>query len=115
MTVVTLCGSTRFPEAHRMAEMHEAFMGNVCIPLSVYGHQDDPPGSKFLCSDGDESTDGKQGLDEVHFRKIDLADEILVVNVGGYVGSSTEREIKYAEKNGKKVRFLFPEAAGRWG
>jgi hypothetical protein len=76
----------------------------------VYGHGDDPQGSRFLCADGDESTAGKQGLDQVHLRKIELADEVLVVNVGGYVGSSTLREIAHAVGLRKPVRFLFPDA-----
>ena len=50
----------------------------------------------------------KEMLDDMHLRKIDLADEIFVVNVGGYIGESTRREIAYAEKNGKKVNYLEP-------
>ena len=45
-------------------------------------------------------------LDDMHLRKIDLADEIYVINVGGYIGESTRREIAYAEKTGKKVNYL---------
>jgi hypothetical protein len=109
MTVITLCGSSRFPDAHLLVQMHEALVGNIVIPMSLYGHADFPEGAEFLTSDGDESTPEKQGLDELHLRKIDLADEVLVVNVGGYVGSSTEREIQYALDEGKRVRTLFPE------
>jgi len=46
------------------------------------------------------------GSDELHLRKIDLADEILVINPGGYIGESTRREIEYAERIGKPVRSL---------
>ena len=53
---------------------------------------------------GTEST--KEMLDDMHKRKIDLADEIFVVNVGGYIGSSTNSEIEYAVKTGKKVMYL---------
>ena len=45
-------------------------------------------------------------LDDMHLRKIDLADEIFVINVGGYIGESTRREIAYAEKIGKKINYL---------
>ena len=45
-------------------------------------------------------------LDDMHLRKIDLADEIFVVNVGGYIGSSTRREIEYAQNTGKTVKYL---------
>lgn len=50
----------------------------------------------------------KASLDDLHKRKIDLADEILVINSGGYVGESTQLEINYAKKLGKVVRWLEP-------
>ena len=45
-------------------------------------------------------------LDDMHKRKIDMADEIYVINVGGYVGESTRSEIEYAKANGKTVGYL---------
>jgi hypothetical protein len=45
-------------------------------------------------------------LDDMHKRKIDMADEIYVINVGGYIGDSTRSEIEYARETGKKVRYL---------
>ena len=48
-------------------------------------------------------------MDELHLRKIDLADRVLVVNVGGYIGDSTKREIEYATATGKPIAYLFPE------
>ena len=48
----------------------------------------------------------KAELDTLHLRKIDMADEVLILNVGGYIGESTSRELAYARKNGKRVRFL---------
>lgn len=83
--------------------------GRLVISLGLFGHADRPMGSQFLTSDGDESTPEKQGLDQLHYRKIDMADEILVINVGGYVGSSTKREIAYARAHGKRVRWMFPD------
>lgn len=53
--------------------------------------------------------DQKAALDELHLRKIDLADRVLVVNPGGYVGESTRREIAYARAAGKPVSFTVPE------
>jgi len=47
----------------------------------------------------------KEMLDDMHLRKIDMADEIFVINVGGYIGESTRREIAYAQQKGKKVNF----------
>ncbi len=52
-------------------------------------------------------TDGtKAMLDDMHKRKIDMADEIYVINVGGYIGESTRSEIEYAKKNGRAVNYL---------
>ena len=48
----------------------------------------------------------KEMLDDMHLRKIDMADEIFVINVDGYIGESTRREIAYAVKTGKKVNYL---------
>ena len=48
----------------------------------------------------------KEMLDDMHKRKIDMADSIYVINVGGYIGQSTRSEIEYAKKNGKEVRYL---------
>jgi hypothetical protein len=50
----------------------------------------------------------KEMLDDMHLRKIDMADEIFVINVGGYIGESTNREIAYAEKTSKKVNYMEP-------
>ena len=47
-------------------------------------------------------------LDDMHKRKIDMADEIFVINVDGYIGSSTQSEIEYAKATGKTVRYLEP-------
>lgn len=110
--VICLCGSTRFPEAFELANAHESLLGHIVVGVGLFGHADRPTGAKHLTSDGDESTAVKKLLDELHFRKIDLSDEILVINVGGYIGGSTKREIAYAEREGKGVRYLFPLPPG---
>lgn len=106
--VVTLCGSTRFQQAFDLLNAHLSLQGDIVISCGLFGHTDTPQGAKFLTSDGNEQTDEKVRLDELHKRKIDLADCIYVVNVGGYVGSSTKSEIAYAVENGKPVHFMFP-------
>lgn len=106
-TVVCLCGSTRFPEAFELANAHESMLGHLVISVGLFGHGDKPTGAMFLTSDGNEATKEKKMLDQLHFRKIDLSDEILVINVGGYVGSSTKREIEYAEASDKRVRYAY--------
>ena len=45
-------------------------------------------------------------LDEMHKQKIDMSDEIYVINFGGYIGESTKTEIEYAKANGKKISYL---------
>lgn len=106
--VYTLCGSSRFPDAFHLVNAHLSMCGHVVISLGLFGRADEPTGSRFLTSDGDENTAEKVALDQLHFRKIDLSDAIFVVNVGGYVGSSTKREIAYAQSQGKAVEWLFP-------
>jgi hypothetical protein len=106
--VITLCGSSRFPEAFDLVTLHLSMQGHVVNGLSAFAHADRPAGVRFLLSDADESRPEKRAIDELHFHKIDLADEIFVINVGGYIGSSTKREIDYARKQSKVVSFMFP-------
>ena len=97
--IVTLCGSTRFKEQFLEAQKHLTLEGRIVISVGLFGHSGDDdvwkPGVKEM-------------LDDMHLRKIDLADEIFVINVGGYIGESTRREIAYAEKTGKTVKYLEP-------
>jgi hypothetical protein len=104
-TIVTLCGSTRFKDEINAVNARLTLEGKLVISLGLFGHTDLP--------DHDWSTNGselKRILDDLHKRKIDLADEVFIVNVGGYIGESTRNEIEYAEAHGKLVRYL--EAAG---
>jgi hypothetical protein len=96
--VVTLCGSTRFPDAFLAATRSETLAGKIVISVGLFGHQEGM----------DMGGPVKAMLDELHLRKIDMADEILVLNVGGYRGKSTRREIAYAQAHGKPVRYLEP-------
>ena len=100
--VITLCGSTRFRDTFMQAQKRLTLEGNIVISVGLFGHA------------GDEEvwTEGtKEMLDDMHKRKIDMADEIYVINVGGYIGSSTRSEIEYALATGKKVRYLEPQEA----
>lgn len=95
--VITLCGSTRFKDAFMEAQKRLTLQGNIVISVGLFGHS----------GDTEVLTEGvKEMLDDMHKRKIDMADEIFVINVGGYIGSSTRSEIEYAEKTGKIVRYL---------
>ena len=100
--VITLCGSTRFKDAFLEAQKRLTLAGNIVISVGLFGHA------------GDEEvwTEGvKEMLDDMHKRKIDMADEIFVINKGGYIGESTRSEIEYARKTGKAVRYLEADPA----
>lgn len=105
-TIVCLCGSTRFIDAFRSANLKETLAGNIVLSYWLETKSD-----ADLLAAGDLTPDFKEGLVQLHKRKIDLADEILVLNVGGYVGESTRSEIAYARTLGKAVRWLEPENA----
>ena len=94
---ITLCGSTRFKEQFLETQKLLTLKGNIVISVGLFGHSGD--NEVWL-------KDTKQMLDDMHKRKIDMADEIFVINVNGYIGSSTKSEIEYALKTGKKVSYL---------
>ena len=94
--VVTLCGSTRFKNEFMEAQKRLTLEGCIVISVGLFGHS----------GDSEVWTEGtKEMLDDMHKRKIDMADEIFVINVGGYIGSSTRSEIEYAKAHGKSVEY----------
>ena len=101
--VVTLCGSTRFKEQFMDAQKRLTLAGYIVISVGLFGHA----GDQEVWDGMDEGTlsKTKEMLDDMHKRKIDMADEIYVINVGGYIGDSTRSEIQYAEEHGKPVRY----------
>ena len=102
--VVTLCGSTRFKDEFMQAQKELSLQGNIVISVGLFSHS----GDSEVWENMDEGTltKTKEMLDDMHKRKIDMADEIFVINVGGYIGESTKSEIKYAEETGKIVKYL---------
>ena len=102
--IVCLCGSTQFHGVFQKANFEETMKGNIVLSVGFYPH------SQGLAHGQETGVTPKQkdALDELHKRKIDVADEILVLNVDGYVGSSTASEIRYAIARGKPVRWLEP-------
>lgn len=100
--VITLCGSTRFKDQFLEAQKRLTLAGNIVISVGLFGHS----------GDDEVWTEGtKEMLDDMHKRKIDMADRIYIINVNGYIGSSTRSEIEYARKKGKQVLFLEPDKA----
>ena len=95
--IVCLCGSTRFMKVFRQANLTETLAGKIVLSIGCNTKSDDALGL---------STKDIERLKELHLRKIDLADEVYVLNVGGYIGSSTRKEIEYAESLNMPVKYL---------
>jgi len=102
--VITLCGSTRFKDEFVEINKKLTLEGNIVISVGLFGHS----GDNEVWENMDEGTltKTKEMLDDMHKRKIDMADEIFVINKNGYIGSSTKSEIEYAIQTGKKVNYL---------
>ncbi len=95
--VITLCGSTKFKDDFIREQKRLSLEGNIVISVGMFGHS----------GDDEVWTEGiKEMLDDMHRRKIDMSDEIFVINKGGYIGSSTKSEIEYAIAHGKKVNYM---------
>ena len=95
--VITLCGSTKFKDEFLREQKRLSLEGNIVISVGLFGHS----------GDGEVWNDGvKEMLDDMHKRKIDMADEIFVINKDGYIGASTRSEIDYAIATGKKVVYM---------
>lgn len=95
--VITLCGSTKFKDDFIEQQKILTLQGNIVISVGLFGHSGD-----------DKVWIGgtKEMLDDMHKRKIDMADEIFVINKGGYIGNSTRSEIDYAKSKGLSVRYM---------
>jgi len=101
--VVCLCGSTRFSQAFQKANLEETLKGNVVLTIGCDTKGDD---ELFNDMSQEDMAELKERLDILHFRKIDWSDIVYFLNVGGYIGESTQRELDYARALGKQIRFL---------
>src|SRR5699024_9874721 len=95
--VVCICGSARFAREMREANPDLTSAGIIAVARGEAGD-----------ASGSSSSEQKEMLDVLHLRKSDLADRVLVVSPGGYVGEPTSKEIAYARANGKPVSFTDP-------
>lgn len=93
--IITLCGSIRFKEEFLKVQERLTLKGNIVFTPNFFNN-----------FKGEMSIEMKRMLDEMHRQKIDMSDEIYVINVNGYIGESTKSEIEYAISNGKKVKYL---------
>jgi len=101
-TIICLCGSTRFYDAFQKANYDLTMQGNIVLTVGFYQHSSTQAHGEGVGCDDEQ----KKKLDELHKKKINLADEILVLNVGGYIGNSTRSEIEHARKTDTRVRYL---------
>ncbi|MEV4317103.1 hypothetical protein [Actinocrispum sp. NPDC049592] len=99
-TITVLCGSTRFVDTFNEWRKRLTYAGHIVLSIEIVTTQ--------AADEDPQNVDPqrKVRLDELHLRKIDLADRVMVLNVGGYIGESTRNEIAYARAHGKPIEFL---------
>jgi hypothetical protein len=103
-TIVCLCGSTKFYQQYVQANFDFTMQGKIVLSVGFYHHALGEAHGETV-----GITPAEKGfLDELHKRKIDLADEVFVINVGGYIGDSTRSEIEYARLLHKPITYLYP-------
>ncbi len=93
--IITLCGSIKFKTEFMRIQEKLVLNGNIVFTPNFFNSMNTEISSKM-----------KKMLDEMHRQKIDMSDEIYVINLGGYIGESTKAEIEYAKLKGKKVSYL---------
>lgn len=103
--VVVICGSTRFMEQMADADRSLTWAGHIVVRPGC-----DMKTSHPLWADPEQAEAGKARLDDLHRAKIRLANAVLVVNPGGYIGDSTRAEIEYARSLGKPIEYTHPAA-----
>lgn len=94
--VITLCGSTKFKDDFLRVQKELTLQGNIVLSLGVFTQSDDEKLSEEII----------EMLSDMHRHKIDMADEIYVINKNNYIGRSTMSEIKYAEAQGKVINYM---------
>jgi hypothetical protein len=103
--IICLCGSSRFRAEYEFHADRLTHEGQIVLTIHCFkGQHAEVPGM-------DEAV--RESLDELHKRKIDLADSVFILNVGGYIGDSTASEIAYARMHGKPLAFLEPTPLDR--
>ena len=100
-TIICLCGSSRFIDHFAVMAWELEKGGAIALGLHLLPQSYTDHGDHLAEHEGVAKV-----MDELHLRKIDLADRVLVLNVDGYIGDSTRREIAYAEQHGKPVGYL---------
>ena len=94
--IITLCGSIKFKDEFIKVQEKLTLDGNIVFTPNFFNN--------IRKEDIDEKM--KKMLDEMHKQKIDMSDEIYIINLGGYIGESTKSEIEYAKTKGKNISYL---------
>ncbi len=94
--IITLCGSIKFKDEFLKVQEKLTLEGNIVFTPNFFNN----------IKKEEITKERKKMLDEMHKQKIDMSDEIYIINVGGYIGDSTKSEIEYAKSKGKKVSYL---------
>lgn len=91
--IVCLCGSTRFKTEYEKINREETLKGHIVLSVGCF-------------KDDVITPEQKRSLDNLHLRKIDLADQIIIININNYIGESTQREINYAQRKKKPIKYI---------
>ena len=94
--IITLCGSIKFKNEFIKVQERLTLEGNIVFTPNFF--------NSIKKEEINEKI--KKMLDEMHRQKIDMSDEIYVINLGGYIGESTKSEIEYAKAKGKEISYL---------
>ena len=96
MNVITLCGSIKFKDEFMKVQEKLTLEGNIVLTPNFFNS----------IKKEEITLETKKMLDEMHRQKIDMSNEIYVINFGGYIGESTKAEIEYAKAKGKNISYL---------
>ena len=91
MKVITLCGSMRFFEKMQEIAMELETKYDYCV-ISPIG------GTNIM-----QNEETVEKLAKAHYKKIDISDAVYIVNIGGYIGESVSKELRYAQKHNKEI------------
>ncbi len=100
--IIVLCGSTRFYELFQQENYRLTMEGFIVLSVGFFAHAADRAHGQSVGITPEQ----KARLDDLHKRKIDLADRVFVIDPGGYIGDSTRSEIEYAERCGRAIEYL---------
>lgn len=99
--IVAIIGSSRFKAAHLGIAQKVTLQGKIPLIAGFFHHVDCVP-----------LTDDQKGMiDQLMLHKINMADEVFVVNVNGYIGKTTRQGIEHARQSDKPITFMEPEEA----